>query len=646
MYPFRACITVVLAIEQLFYKLRDLVWNYPDTLVLNKDSLFNTGREVYLLGRPYSHALAGITAIVVTLLFLGITGNRPLLARSKTVLVEGVIMGVNNLGDLQSLAKINPLVPSGIQLEKDLGELIYEPLIRFEQEGNITPILAENVIRRKEGSEYVFELRSGVHWHDSTRRSPHFLSVEDVVATLELLSRLQIEDNAYVQAVKQMAWERSGENSVIICTISAAARELLESDELDRPCTAAQGEKPIISNFLELIAVKIMPANMISDLNTLNINDPAILINRSPVGTGSYRFNGSSGNSIFLTRNELYQSAKPKVTDIEFKMFATEEGAVTALQNSEIHSLATVSTEYTRNIRNYPHVSTHLSPVLRNQYWGIYFNLRENPETEEPLGPSFFSNVNVRKAISMGVDKDRVMESLFNVGQTATGPIYIESDFHSKKAKWSQHDPEAAKRLLEKEGWLLAADGIRTKGEERLSFELTYAQNFDRNKTIETIRQDLLEIGVELIADPRDQKSLVDEAVTAKLFEALFYGMHTFIDPDRYELFHSTETTGLNLAGYNGRVETTQIKDGKTERVSKVDKLLELGRSLDPLGAKEERQQTYFEFQELLAADVPAIFLYHPQFIYYVNNRVTTLDLDLVGSLEQRFRNIELWEIS
>ncbi|MBE0573707.1 hypothetical protein IH575_02270, partial [Candidatus Dojkabacteria bacterium] len=123
--------------------------------------------------------------------------------------------------------------------------------------------------------------------------------------------------------------------------------------------------------------------------------------------------------------------------------------------------------------------------------------------------------------------------------------------------------------------------------------------------------------------------------------------MNTFIDPDRYELFHSSQSVdpGLNIASYIGSAETIQVKESQLERLPRIDRLLEVTRTFDPLQAKSERLRNYLDIQTLIAEDAPVVFLYHPQFIYYANTNVSHVDLSNVASVEDRFRNIENWEI-
>lgn len=643
--PVRFVLRIFALLEKILYLVRDFVWAYPDFLFIANNSLRAKLQRFYEVSRPYSHVLLSIGVTTILFVLILQPAQLPLAAKGNTRLVEAVVMGTNEQGRVQNLPKINPLLSSSIQLERDLSQIIYQPLISYEQDGGISRVLADEVLRIKEGAEYEFVLKDGVTWHDGEA-----FTVDDVLATLELVDSFDVSrnselNNAYVQAIKQMEWEKTGSNSIRLCTTSKEIQTNLDEKEKKTPCTAAEQEKPILSNFLELVSIKIMPEHKLGQLNTLNVTSPKPEINRFPVGTGPYQFVRAQDNYILLSKYTDYYGEIPQIDELKFKLFSTEHDAVQALQNGEVHSFATASTRNIRDLEKYPQIAAKKSPVLQNQYWGIYFNMRKGPDGD-PIGPEFFQDVQVRKAIDYAVDKQRVQEVLFDVGEIATGPIHPDSDFYNEKVDWRGHDIQKASQLLQEAGWKLNKEtGIREKNGNQLSFTLSFAENPDREKVVESIKQDLKAAGIELKSDPRNQEELLQQLVLPKLFDSLFYGMRTFIDADRYELFHSEQEL-LNLSSYKGSVETAKIEDQKTVRLPKVDRLLELGRSYDPLAAKDKRIETYKEFQKLLHADAPLVFLYHPQFLYYINQEVENVNLQKANSLEERFVNVENWKLA
>lgn len=637
--------------------LREIIWNYPEVL-FGDNSLRTFLQRYYRVSVPYSHFIFSFILILIVVLSFFTNFLVFIRAESQT-LVEGVVMGEDTEGNVITIGRLDPLRPSNVQLERDLSELIYEPLLRVEYtnsgdgEIEVENILAEDVIRIRQGADYQFALRKDVFWHDGVP-----LTSDDVVATFNLVSQLDA-NNAYIRAIKQLRWEKLDEHNIRVCTKTEDIKSCEQSSD-----------NPIFSNFLELISIKIIPAHRIEKIDPRRIDFETPDLFKSPIGTGRYKLFAVEGSNITLEKNNDYYNKDriPSIDRVQFKLFPRFEDAIKALENGEIHTFASVSGEYKKNLSSFPQIQSNLSPVLYNQYWGIYFNLRKNLDNN-PIASPFFQDINVRRAISMGINRSTIIEnSLLGLGEEATGPIPSISEFYNKNAPKYGYNPEKARELLENSGWKIKDEtGIRTNDAgERLSFSLYFVDSFDRNNVARALKNDLENIGVEVITDRRQQQGqdsseesptgwtlndINNQFLLPRTFDAILYGMYTFVDPDRFELFHKSQIQypGLNISGYVGTEQSVQINpnrkqgEGSLINVPKVDKLLEETRAFDAIVEKDRRIKNYKEIQELILDDSPVVFLYHPRFVYYSHINLSKTDLTKVTSIEDRFRNIERW---
>lgn len=179
-----------------------------------------------------------------------------------------------------------------------------------------------------------------------------------------------------------------------------------------------------------------------------------------------------------------------------------------------------------------------------------------------------FDNKNLRQAIAQLVDYSK----LEAFGVRSYTPIFPYSWAYNADVKTYNYEPEIGKTIVEKNN----AQGHKLR---------LYAP-YELNQTAELISASLKAAG---FAPELRYVSYIptDFDIFLTLWEPP-------VDPDQYVFWHQTQKAS-NLSSY---------------RNVKADKLLEDGRSeLSPT----KRKQIYMKFQDLLAEDVPAVFLYFPK---------------------------------
>ena len=133
-------------------------------------------------------------------------------------------------------------------------------------------------------------------------------------------------------------------------------------------------------------------------------------------------------------------------------------------------------------------------------------------------------------------------------------------------------------------------------------------------------------IGVEITTYPVSQ--LTQDFIKPRNYEMLLFGEVLGEIPDPFPFWHSSQVKdpGLNLAKYENK---------------KADALLETARvSLD----ETTRAEKYQDFQNILIADAPGVFLYRPDYVYFVDKKIKGgLETDMIVDPSERFANIENW---
>jgi len=169
------------------------------------------------------------------------------------------------------------------------------------------------------------------------------------------------------------------------------------------------------------------------------------------------------------------------------------------------------------------------------------------------------------------------------------------------------------------------------KPEEKIPLKFSLA-TVDQPALVEVatiLKEQWKELGVQIDIKTFDIATLEREILRKRQFDALLFGEVLGQLPDPFPFWHSSQKgeLGLNLSNYENK---------------KVDEFLETARkSLDA----EERKKNLEEFQELIADDAPAIFLYNPDYRYLLAKEIKGVKEEVIVDPSKRFSDISNWYI-
>lgn len=216
-----------------------------------------------------------------------------------------------------------------------------------------------------------------------------------------------------------------------------------------------------------------------------------------------------------------------------------------------------------------------------------------------------FKSAKVRRALTMAIDRNRIVNQIMN---GLAVPIHGNSYVYSKEndptiSPWP-FDPQAAKRLLEEEGWFDSdGDGILDKiidGQKiPFSFNLNYFARFPVRKSIsEFIATSLKDIGIMVDVNGLDTADYT-AAFDDKKFDAQMMGWVFGTPPENpKQIWYSAyakEKGSSNFIGFEN-AEVDQIID-------------RLEYEYDP----EKRLTLYHRFDRIIHEESPYTFLYTPK---------------------------------
>jgi peptide/nickel transport system substrate-binding protein len=324
--------------------------------------------------------------------------------------------------------------------------------------------------------------------------------------------------------------------------------------------------------------------------------------NRSPVGSGPYRFQEwRSGEKIVLVANADYYAGRPYISRVVYRIIPSQATIFLELKAKGIDYASRLTAIQYQRQTDYPAFRQAYDKYryAASAYTYFGFNLRD-PR---------FADRRVRQAFAYAIDKRELIEGvLLGLGQEATGPYQPGTWAYNPKVRRYPHDPARARALLAAAGWRdTDGDGLVDKDGRPFTFEiLTNQGNDERKKVAELIQSSLREIGVGAEIRVVEWASFLNEYIKKRRFDAIVLGWSVGTDPDQYEIWHSSKM---------GPDELNHISYANPE----VDRLLEKGRaSCD----RKERLPAYRRLQEVLAEDQPVVFLYFPDALPVVSSRV------------------------
>lgn len=487
---------------------------------------------------------------------------------------------------------INPILAQTNDVDLDLSRLLFSGLMKYNENLELVPDLAEKYDVSEDQKTYTFYLRQNVKWHDGKP-----FSASDVVFTIQ-----SIQDEEY--------------KSPLYRTFKGVGIEKVD----DFTVKFTLGES--YAAFLNVLTVGIIPQHLWFDIPAINAK--LSVYNQKPFGTGPYKFKSlikeSSGviKAYTLEKNKDYYGKMPYIDKIIFKFYPEYLAALEALKNKNIESLGYLNKESIEQLEGKR--KTTLFNVPLSQLTAVFFNEEKN----QLLGDEEF-----RQALAYAIDKNKIVESVLkSQGQAIYGPILPGFLGFTEDIDKYEYNPQHAADILLDDGWELEGEFLK-KDDTELKITLTTVDQPENVKTVELIKTYWNNIGVNVDLQIIPRSQIEKDYIIPRNYEALLYGEIIGYDPDPYPFWHSTQRDhpGVNLTSYGNR---------------KVDTILEEARQISNI---EERSAKYQEFQTIIADDLPAVFIYNPTYTYPLSSKVKGVNIQRISVASDRFIGIENWYI-
>lgn len=517
---------------------------------------------------------------------------------------EPVAGGVYQEALIGSIIRLNPLLDSYNQVDRDINRLLYNGLVRFDLRGIPEPDLAESWAISADATLYTLTLREDAFWHDGEP-----VTSDDIIYTF---SKFQDGDYPGPTDLKAL-WD---DVNII---------------RLDERRVQFQLPEPF-APFLDYLTVGLVPDHLLRGVSAGELI--AHPFNLDPIGTGPFAFDrfltqDGAIQGVSLVANDAYFSQRPFLERVEFRLFSNSTAALEAYLGGEVQGIGRIDADTLTQVLESPQLNLH---TARLPEFGLVFINLKHPEK------TFLADKSFRQAMLLAVNRQWIInQSLGGQGLIPSGPILPFTWAYADGLEPFHFDPERAGTILDSMGWKLPTGAIpntpeyqRGQDEVQLSIELTHPEDPFYRETANNLKASWEAIGIKTELNPVSSEELLEAYLEPRTFEAVLTDLNTsrFPDPDPYPFWHDSQTeTGQNYSGFEDRNISIWLEQAR----------------ITP--DRSRRAELYRNFQYRFQDQIPALLIYYHVFNYAIDGQVQGVSIGPLIDPSDRFNKITDWHL-
>jgi len=338
---------------------------------------------------------------------------------------------------------------------------IFEHLIEFGDNMELSPGLATSW-KALDDTTWEFKLRQGVKWHDG---SP--FTADDVVFTWDRAANVPNAPNPFAQYIR--------------------GKEIEKIDDYTFRVTTKEPYPLILTDMAQfaIVSKKHGEGATTADYNS----------GKATIGTGPYKFvKYVPGDRIELVANTDYWRGKPKWDKLTIKPIKLATVRVAALKAGDVDLIDFVPPADINTLKKDSSVSVWQGPSNRPVFLHLDSNRDLSPSILDndgnPLWPNPTRNWKVRKAISLAIDQNAIVDKVME-GNALLATQLVPPGFfgYNEDLKPGEYDTDRAKKLLAEAGY---PDGFQ------ITLNGTHDRYINDKQIVETVAQMVSRIGIKV----------------------------------------------------------------------------------------------------------------------------------------------------
>lgn len=345
---------------------------------------------------------------------------------------------------------------------------VYSALVTTDEDYNIVCDAAESY-ELIDDCTYKFTLKKGIKFHDGEE-----MTTEDVKYTMDTI-RAEGAD-----------YKLKSDFSFVYC------------EPIDDYTMYIKTDEPNASTLLRLNYIKIIPKHYVEKVGDSEFN-------AKPVGSGPYRMvEWNKDASIKLEAFSDYFGGKPVADELICKVIPEASARIAALEAGEVDLISAVTTSQIARLNSLDNIEVVSKPTTRTAYF-----------TMNSFGDSPVTDVKVRQAINMAIDRDTLVQGVLDgYGQACDSLALSMFEGYDESVQGYKYDPEAAKALLAEAGY---PNGFEVEMEGSFS-GLSNAADI-----AQAVGAQLAEVGIKTVIVEKDSNTIKDEYEAKTTSPLTFY---------------------------------------------------------------------------------------------------------------------------
>ncbi len=465
-----------------------------------------------------------------------------IIVKKLSVKKDNVQTAQLNMAIMQEWSDFNP-IHLKLASTQSLLALVQRKMTLRKTDGQIINDLAESIPQLK-AKKAIWTIQLNAKWGDSA-----VITCADwhLGWQIGLSENVSVEDKQIYTKIKNIKWT---EKNLQQCEVEYAINDWAYDRDLP-PLVPSHIEKEIFEKYKN--------EKEGYDKYSLYVTKPTLnALYNGPYIISDFKL----GSHIVFNKNELFFGKKANIDKIVLKLVTDSNSLKVQLQSNDINSINAVG--FT------PDIALMLNSEFQNKdsvsqvyfsdsnlYQGLFLNL-DHLVLSDPI---------IRKVLSLSIDKEKIAKVFFE-GYLPTANNLLSPQHPAFIKNASLYSLNKARSLLDKAGWKLNEDGVRSKNNTLLSFVFKTSAGL---KVLENIQQvmctDFKSIGIDCIIKNEPPRVLLGQSVPQGDFDMAMFGGVIPIDMSVASTFLSKSIPTKDNQWSGGNI--SRMRSGKIDNLIK-----------------------------------------------------------------------------